>query len=227
MPPRAGRAAPGAAGEAVSRRAPAPARALPDLSHERACAAPVCGVDEVGRGPWAGPVVAAAVILDIGAIPAGLDDSKRLPAARREEIHAELILTARWGVGVASVAEIDAVNILQASFLAMRRALAALGAPPPIALIDGKHRPPDLPCEGRAIVGGDGRALSIAAASVIAKVTRDRMMAELARDFPGYGWEKNMGYGTKAHQSGLARLGITPHHRRSFRPIHNILCEAK
>ncbi|TPE52265.1 ribonuclease HII [Amaricoccus solimangrovi] len=188
------------------------------------CAAPVCGVDEVGRGPWAGPVVAAAVILDVTAIPAGLDDSKRLPAARRAALHDELIVSARWGVGIASVAEIDEINILQASFLAMRRALAALGTPPAVALIDGKHLPPGLPCEGRAIVGGDGRALSIAAASVIAKVTRDRMMTELARDFPGYGWESNMGYGTRAHQSGLARLGITPHHRRSFRPIHNILC---
>ncbi len=200
---------------------------MPDLSHESACAGPVCGVDEVGRGPWAGPVVAAAVVLDVTAIPAGLDDSKRLSAARREELHAELTRSARWGVGLASVAEIDTLNILQASFLAMRRALAALGEPPAVALIDGKHLPPGLPCEGRAIIGGDGIALSIAAASVIAKVTRDRMMVELARDFPGYAWEKNMGYGTKAHQNGLARLGITPHHRRSFRPIHNMLCEAK
>lgn len=204
-----------------------PARALPDLSHESACAAPVCGVDEVGRGPWAGPVVAAAVILDISAIPSGLDDSKRLPAARRAALYDELTVSARWGVGIASVAEIDEINILQASFLAMRRALGALGAPPAVALIDGKHLPPDLPCEGRAIVGGDGRALSIAAASVIAKVTRDRMMIELAGEFPGYGWESNMGYGTRIHQAGLAQHGVTPHHRRSFRPIHNMLCKAE
>lgn len=222
MPPRRGRAAPHAT--PVAAAGGRPARALPDLSHESASLAPVCGVDEVGRGPWAGPVVAAAVILDVTAIPAGLDDSKRLPAPRREELYAELVLTARWGVGVASVAEIDEINILQASFLAMRRALDALGEPPATVLVDGKHLPPGLPCAGRAIIGGDGIALSIAAASVIAKVTRDRMMAELARDFPGYGWESNMGYGTKTHQSGLARLGITPHHRRSFRPIHNILC---
>lgn len=184
-------------------------------------------MDEVGRGPWAGPVVAAAVILDISAIPSGLDDSKRLPAARRAALYDELTVSARWGVGIASVAEIDEINILQASFLAMRRALGALGAPPAVALIDGKHLPPDLPCEGRAIVGGDGRALSIAAASVIAKVTRDRMMIELAGEFPGYGWESNMGYGTRIHQAGLAQHGVTPHHRRSFRPIHNMLCKAE
>jgi ribonuclease HII len=202
-------------------------RALPDLAFENACPQPVCGIDEVGRGPWAGPVVAAAVILDTTALPEGLDDSKRLSPAKREVIHDALIARARFGIGIASVAEIDEINILRASFLAMRRALDALGPAPAMALIDGKHLPPDLPCEGRAVIGGDGRALSIAAASVIAKVTRDRMMVALAREFPGYGWEKNMGYGTKAHQTGLAQYGITPHHRRSFKPIHNILCEAK
>lgn len=226
MRPRSRPAATPAAEEPVP-AVGSPARALPDLSHESACAAPVCGVDEVGRGPWAGPVVAAAVILDRSAIPAGLDDSKRLPAPRREALHDELIASARWGVGIASVAEIDEINILQASFLAMRRALEALGTLPAVALIDGKHLPPGLPCEGRAIIGGDGRALSIAAASVIAKVTRDRMMIELAGQFPGYGWESNMGYGTRIHQAGLAKHGITPHHRRSFRPIHNMLCAAE
>ena len=205
----------------------APPRARPHFEFERACPPPVCGVDEVGRGPWAGPVVAAAVILDVAAIPEGLDDSKRLSAARREELFAALIPRARFGVGVASVAEIDEINILRASFLAMRRALDALGPAPAVALIDGKHLPPDLPCEGRAVIGGDGLALSIAAASIIAKVTRDRMMRALAEEFPGYGWETNMGYGTQTHRIGLAQRGVTPHHRRSFRPIHNILCEAE
>lgn len=216
MPPRRALAEPAA-----------PRRAPPDLSLERACLQPVCGIDEVGRGPWAGPVVAAAVILDVAAIPEGLDDSKRLTAAKREMLYDALILRARFGVGIATVAEIDEINILRASFLAMRRALDALDGPPAVALIDGKHLPPDLPCEGRAVIGGDGLALSIAAASVIAKVTRDRMMVALAGEFPGYGWENNMGYGTRAHQDGLARLGVTPHHRRTFRPIHNMLCEAK
>lgn len=217
MPPRPARAA----------ARPAAVRALPHLEFERACAQPVCGIDEVGRGPWAGPVVAAAVILDVTAIPEGLDDSKRLTAARREELFAALVPRARFGVGMASVAEIDEINILSASFLAMRRALDALGTAPAVALIDGKHLPPGLPCEGRAVIGGDGLALSIAAASIVAKVTRDRMMIALADEFPGYGWETNMGYGTKGHQDGLARHGVTPHHRRTFRPIHNILCEAK
>lgn len=202
---------------------------MPDFSHERAARQPVCGIDEVGRGPWAGPVVAAAVILDPLAIPEGLDDSKRLKAARREALHEALLASARCGIGVASVAEIDAHNILRASFLAMRRALDALsrlGPPPEVALIDGKLLPPDLPCEGRAIIGGDGIALSIAAASIVAKVTRDRMMVALSQQYPGYAWERNMGYGTQAHREGLARFGVTPHHRRTFRPIHKMLCEA-
>ncbi|MFO1143213.1 MAG: ribonuclease HII [Amaricoccus sp.] len=203
-------------------REPFPA---PDFSHERDCPRPVCGIDEVGRGPWAGPVVAAAVILDPEAIPEGLDDSKRLPALRRDELAARLHAAAIVGIGVASVAEIEAMNILQASFLAMRRAVAGLAQRPALALVDGHLQPPGLPCPCRPIVGGDGLALSIAAASIVAKVARDRMMVALAQQFPGYGWETNMGYGTKAHADGLARLGISPHHRRSWRPIHNILYE--
>lgn len=196
---------------------------MPDFSHESLAEQPVCGVDEVGRGPWAGPVVAAAVILDPAAIPDGLDDSKKLTARRREALYDRLMGSAIVGIGEASVAEIEAINILQASFLAMRRALAGLARRPALALIDGKHVPPDLPCPGRAIVGGDGLALSIAAASIVAKVTRDRMMVALAQQFPGYAWEQNMGYGTRAHAAGLERLGVTPHHRRGFQPIHKML----
>ena len=199
---------------------------LPDFSFEVAGPAPVCGIDEVGRGPWAGPVVAAAVILDPLAIPDGLDDSKRLTPARREALLAELEACAFIGVGQASVAEITTMNILQASFLAMRRAVAHLPRRPALALVDGHMLPPGLPCRTRAIVGGDGLAVSIAAASIVAKVTRDRMMVALAQQFPGYGWETNMGYGTREHAGGLSRLGVTPHHRRSFEPVHKILWEA-
>ena len=198
---------------------------MPDYSFETAAIHPVCGIDEAGRGPWAGPVVAAAVILDFRAIPEGLDDSKRLTAARRETLHANLLVCASIGIGEASVAEIDALNILRASFLAMRRAVAALGHLPATALVDGNLVPPDLPCPAQAIVRGDGRALSIAAASIVAKVTRDRIMVALSQQFPGYGWETNMGYGTPAHASGLERWGVTQHHRRSFEPIHKMLCE--
>lgn len=186
----------------------------------------IAGIDEAGRGPWAGPVVAAAVILDQAALPAalagGLDDSKKLSAARRDELFALLPGFARIGVGRAEVDEIDRLNILQATFLAMTRAAAALDVPPDLALVDG-NRPPALACAVRCVVGGDGRSLSIAAASVVAKVTRDRVMTELARRHPGYGWERNAGYGTAEHQAALARLGPTPAHRRSFRPVAALL----
>jgi ribonuclease HII len=202
--------------------------ATPDYSRESAAAGPVCGIDEVGRGPWAGPVVAAAVILDPAAIPAGLDDSKRLTPQRRDELAALLHggAAVSIGIGVASVAEIETMNILQASFLAMRRAMAGLGRRPVLALVDGHMPPPGLPCPCRPVVGGDALALSIAAASIVAKVARDRTMVALSQQFPGYGWETNMGYGTRAHAEALARLGVTPHHRRSFQPVHNMLCEA-
>ena len=196
-----------------------------DFTHEIAGPGPVCGIDEVGRGPWAGPVVAAAVILDPAAIPDGIDDSKRLTPQRREELAAALRGCAVIGIGVASVAEIEAMNILQASFLAMRRAVAGLALRPALALVDGHLEPPGLPCPARPIIGGDGLALSIAAASIVAKVARDQTMVALSQQFPGYGWETNMGYGTRGHAEGIGRLGVTPHHRRSFRPIHNILCE--
>lgn len=199
---------------------------MPDFVLESRSVQPVCGIDEVGRGPLAGPVVAAAVILNPLAIPEGIDDSKRLTAARREALHAELLASAVVGVGQASVEEIDRINILRASFLAMRRALAQLTPAPALALVDGNKVPPDLGCPARAIVGGDGLVLSIAAASIVAKVTRDRIMVALAQQFPGYAWEQNKGYGTRAHVAALSELGVTPHHRRSFKPIHNILWEA-
>lgn len=196
----------------------------PDFRFEtEAPARPVCGVDEVGRGPWAGPVVAAAVILDPQTAPDGLNDSKKLSLKKREAFF-ELLQDAPYGVGVASVEEIDHLNILHATYLAMQRAIAALPAAPGFALIDGNRIPHNLPCPAWAIVKGDARSASIAAASIVAKVTRDRMMADLARDFPGYGWETNVGYGVPAHREGLIRLGVTPHHRRSFKPIHKMLC---
>ncbi|MEM9147697.1 MAG: ribonuclease HII [Pseudomonadota bacterium] len=188
--------------------------------------APVAGIDEAGRGPLAGPVVAAAVVLGT-AIPAGLDDSKRLTAARREALFARLetSLDVRIGIGIAEPAEIDAVNILQATYLAMRRAVAALARSGPIAaaLIDGNRVPPELGCPGEALVGGDARSAAIAAASIMAKVTRDRIMARLAAAHPGYGWERNMGYGTAEHRAAIAELGVTAQHRRSFRPISDII----
>lgn len=197
---------------------------MPDYQIElSARVSPVCGVDEAGRGPWAGPVVAAAVILNPADTPPGLDDSKKLTRARREAAFATLAGCAGVGVGLASVEEIDALNILQASFLAMRRAVAALPTAPALALVDGDRTPPGFPCPVRTVVKGDALSLSIAAASIVAKVTRDRIMAELAAEFPGYGWESNAGYGAPAHRAALTRLGVTPHHRRSFRPVHNIL----
>jgi ribonuclease HII len=195
---------------------------VPDFSLESSYTGIVAGIDEAGRGPWAGPVVAAAVILDSRNIPTGLNDSKKLTAAKREMLYAQLLEQAKTGVGIATVEEIDALNILQASLLAMRRACEMLPEKPDIALVDG-NRAPDLPCTVQTVVGGDAKSLSIAAASIIAKVTRDRLMAELAQEFPHYGWEKNAGYGTAAHQKGLAGHGITIHHRRSFAPIRALL----
>ncbi len=182
-----------------------------------------CGIDEAGRGPWAGPVVAAAVILDPARMPKGLDDSKALTARQREAAFTSIIDDCvTYAVGVASVEEIDEVNILQATFLAMRRAYAGLTIKPGLALVDGNLVPP-LPCEAQAIVGGDALQPSISAASIVAKVIRDRTMLELHAAHPRYGWDNNKGYGTADHQEALARHGVTPHHRRSFKPISNIL----
>jgi len=182
------------------------------------------GVDEAGRGPLAGPVVAAAVILPGGWVPEGLDDSKRLTARARERLDRLIRTRAVWGLGAASVAEIDARNIREAAHLAMRRAFAALGVVPARALIDGNALPGPLPCPAEAVVGGDALVAEIAAASILAKVARDRIMARLDARWPGYGWAANAGYGTAAHLDALRRLGVTPHHRRGFRPVHNILC---
>lgn len=200
----------------------------PDFSFEDAApAAPVCGVDEAGRGPWAGPVAAAAAILPPGLRIEGLNDSKKLSEPRREALFEAIMNVAEVGVGLASVEEIDALNILVASDLAMTRALAALPRRPAFALIDGARLPRGLPCPGLAIVKGDGRSASIAAASIVAKVARDRIMRDLGAAFPEYGWDRNKGYGVAAHAAALRRYGVTPHHRRSFKPIHHMLCEEK
>jgi len=195
---------------------------LPDLKLEHAAGGVVAGVDEAGRGPLAGPVVAAAAVIDEARLDAALrlriDDSKKLSAAKRTAIFAELAGCARLAVGAASVAEIDRFNILGATMLAMRRAVLSLGILPDLVLIDG-NRTPELPCPARAVVGGDARSLSVAAASIVAKVTRDRIMASLAARHPGFGWERNAGYGTAAHREALVRLGATAHHRRSFAPV--------
>ncbi len=203
---------------------------MPDFSLEQSAIdqglAPVCGVDEAGRGPWAGPVVAGAAILDMANLPdnlrLGLDDSKKLTPSRREELFEALQGCAHLGVGIAAVEEIDRFNILQATLKAMGRAVAELPLGPGLALVDG-NRAPDLDCPVRTVVGGDGLSLSIAAASIVAKVTRDRMMAALGEKHPGYGWDHNAGYGTSEHRQALARLGVTPHHRRSFTPIRKLL----
>ena len=198
----------------------------PDLSLERAAGGRVAGVDEAGRGPWAGPVVAAAVVFGVGDPPpqvrAMITDSKLLTAEQRAALKPVILTFADAAAGIASVAEIDSMNILQATLLAMRRAVARLAEIPDLALVDG-NRPPHLPCRVRTVVGGDRKSLSIAAASIVAKVTRDRLMVRLAADYPGYGWERNAGYGTAEHRAGLARLGPCVHHRRSFRPIRELL----
>lgn len=189
----------------------------PHFRMEKACGdMVVCGVDEAGRGPWAGPVVAAAVILNPRKIPRGLDDSKRLTAARREELELEIKDRALcWGVGLADIGEIAALNILHATGKAMVRAIEALTVAPAVALVDGNYRFP-LPCEVRPVVGGDGHSASIAAASILAKVARDRLMTEMDALYPGYGFAVHKGYGVPQHAEALDRLGPSPIHRRTF-----------
>lgn len=203
----------------------------PDFSFERAAllqgAVRVAGVDEVGRGPLAGPVTAAAVWLDPETIPDGLNDSKRLTAAKREALCAMLCDVADVSIAHASVEEIDKFNILRASHLAMERAVAGLSVAPDRLLIDGNLTPVGLPQPAEAIVKGDSKSLSISAASIVAKVCRDRIMVGLAQQHPGYGWERNAGYPTKMHLHALQELGVTLHHRRSFRPVHSILYQEK
>jgi ribonuclease HII len=195
---------------------------MPDLKFERKYKrlhkGHVAGVDEAGRGPLAGPVVAAAVVLDPKCIPEGIDDSKVLTAAKRERLCEELLKCAKVGVGLATVEEIDTLNIFWATMLAMTRAVDALGFVPAFVLVDG-NRCPDWDHQSHALVGGDALCLSIAAASIVAKHRRDCMMAELDALHPGYGWASNKGYAARVHQEALRTLGPTPHHRRSFAPV--------
>jgi ribonuclease HII len=179
---------------------------------------PIAGVDEAGRGPLAGPVVAAAVVLDPAFIPDGIADSKVLDAKSRQSIYQAIIATAQVGIGIAGVDRIDTDNILNASLWAMAQAVSRLNRRPRLVLVDG-NKVPYVDCATRAIVQGDAKCLSIAAASIIAKVARDAMMAELARDYPHYGFDRHKGYGTREHHEAIARHGVTPHHRRSFRPV--------
>lgn len=201
----------------------------PDFSLERLHPRPVVGIDEAGCGPWAGPVVAGAfMFLEPHAVEEGvlslIRDSKQLSPAHREKAYSQLtaLATVRFGIGQASVEEIDRLNIGQATRLAMQRAVSQLGIAPAAALVDG-IRKPDLPCLVMPIIKGDQASYSIAAASIIAKVTRDHLMAELHKDYPAYGWNTNAGYGTAHHQQALALHGVTPHHRRSYAPIAKLL----
>jgi ribonuclease HII len=184
----------------------------------------VAGIDEAGRGPWAGPVVAAAVVLNKDNLPIGINDSKKLSIKKRDELFNNIQNLAQIGIGIASVEEIDTLNILQATMLAMQRAVDNLPAMPDVALIDG-NKSPILPCYTETIIQGDSKCLSIAAASIIAKVTRDRIMEELAKEYNMYGWERNAGYGTKDHIKGLEEYGVSKYHRKSYAPIKKIIME--
>ncbi|MBU2941131.1 ribonuclease HII [Shimia thalassica] len=199
----------------------------PDYSYEQAAlargATRVAGVDEVGRGPLAGPVTAAAVVLDPDNIPPGMNDSKVLSAKKREALYDVILAVADVSIAHASVEEIDELNILRASHLAMERAVAGLKMTPDHLLIDGNMIPRGLTGSTEAVIKGDAKSLSISAASIVAKICRDRIMWDLAQQFPGYGWETNAGYPSKSHREALQNLGVTPHHRRSFKPVHNIL----
>ena len=202
---------------------------MPDFSVEDRLGGTVAGIDEAGRGPLAGPVVAAAVMFDPSRLPRemldGLDDSKKLTRRARAAMYDLVMANAHTGVGQASVSEIDEINILQATLLAMRRAFDSLPGRPDRAIVDGNFAP-ELGCPTSCLIGGDASSLTIAAASIVAKVTRDRLMAELAREHPGYGWRHNAGYGTREHLAALGRLGVTPHHRRTFAPVAK-LCNTK
>ncbi|MGY8937268.1 MAG: ribonuclease HII [Alphaproteobacteria bacterium] len=204
---------------------------MPDFQLESNLTGRIAGIDEAGRGPWAGPVSAAAVVLDQANLPDalrdGLDDSKKLSSRARDALFDALQEQARLGnvdigVGLSSVAEIERNNILAATMTAMARAVTDLDRPVDIALVDG-NQAPNLTCTVQTVVKGDQRSLSIAAASIIAKVTRDWIMAELDAQHPGYGWAHNAGYGTAEHRAALLQLGVTPHHRRSFKPIAALL----
>jgi len=195
----------------------------PDLALEHKHAAGfggrLCGVDEAGRGPWAGPVVTAAVILDYDRVPEGLNDSKKLTEAKREDLFEALVTSAHVSVASASPATIDRMNIRNATLSAMSRAINLLSVVPDYVLIDGRDVPHGLKQPGQALIKGDGRCLCIAAASIVAKVTRDRMLVALERECPGYGFARHKGYGVPQHQEALTRLGPSQHHRRSFKPV--------
>jgi ribonuclease HII len=208
---------------------------MPDLDHERQFNAPVIGIDEVGRGPWAGPVTVTAIWLcpsAYDALPAGIDDSKKIKPPRRAALAAALMAPPHLSQTVSiQVAQIDQLGILKATFAGMVMAASKLAdkmvkagwGAPVHALVDGNLLPPDMPLPATALIKGDSRSLSIAAASLIAKTARDQIMQDLALAYPDYGWASNMGYGTKAHQAGLDQFGLTPHHRHSFKPIRRYL----
>ncbi len=210
-------------------------RPHPDFRHEQQAGAAlgrwICGVDEVGRGPLAGPVMAAAVILPVTNFPMTLahaiNDSKKLSRMARERLSPEIQAVAvAYAIGVASVREIESLNILQAALLAMTRAVAGLGVQPHHVLVDGRNVPSELPCPATAIVRGDQYSLSIAAASIIAKVARDQEMERLSEAFPQFGWHQNAGYPTTDHLAALRRWGVTPHHRATFAPIRALIAGA-
>ena len=202
---------------------------MPSFRFELRCEGRVAGIDEAGRGPLAGPVYAAAAVIDRTRAARKLlrmiDDSKKLTLEQREEAYEAMIASGvvQFAVAEASVEEIDRINILQATYLAMRRAVQALTEPPEVVLVDGNRAPPQIGCRAETIIGGDAHSYSIAAASIFAKVSRDRYMAKLAETFPGYGWESNRGYGSAQHLDALTLLGPTPHHRMSFAPLSRLL----
>ena len=205
---------------------------MPDFEIENGFDVPVAGIDEAGRGPWAGPVVAGAVVIGDRnidkALLEGLDDSKKLSAKKREQLYDKLFAEEKAGrlfigIGTASAEEIDRINILQATFLAMKRAVEALKIEPQAAIVDGNQNPKGFVCPTRTVVRGDAKSYSISAASIVAKVYRDRLMSEMAKKYPYYGFEKNVGYGTAAHINGLKEHGICPEHRKSYKPIKKIL----
>lgn len=205
---------------------------MPDFSIEETFNGLVVGIDEAGRGPWAGPVVAGAVVIVdknlSDELLNGLDDSKKLSATKREKLYQCLLKEQdlgkiHIGIGQATCREIDELNILQATFLAMQRAAKELSILPPFAIIDGNQKPKIFPCEVKTVIKGDAKSLSISAASIVAKVYRDRLMQNLAKEYPNYAFEKNAGYGTALHISALKQYGITPEHRLSYKPIKQLL----
>ena len=183
----------------------------------------VAGIDEAGRGPWAGPVVSASVILPVGFNIVGLNDSKKLTASERERLYPIIMNSANVGIATTTSSEIDKLNIRMATLQAMRNSLLSMEVSADFALIDGRDVPDNLPCPGKAVIKGDCKSISIAAASIIAKVTRDKFMSKLALEYPNYGFEKHKGYGTKLHSKALEMYGVTIHHRRSYHPIKKLL----